>query len=41
MQFSIGPAAQYTLVNNNEINSDGTLPFIFLTRIYSDGSNCL
>ena len=41
-QFWIELAAPYTLANNNEINSDETLPFIiFLTPISCDGSNRL
>ena len=41
-QFLTEPAAPYTLANNNEINSDDTLPFIiFLTPVSCDGSNRL
>ena len=41
-QFWIELTAQYTLANNNEMNSDDGLPFIiFLTPISCDGSNGL
>ena len=41
-QFWIELAAQYTLANNNEINSNNTLPFIiFLTKVICNGLNRL